>query len=89
MSNAKLAKGILLGAAAGAVLGILFAPDKGSATRKKISGKAGDIKDSIKDKYNNLVDGIAAKFQSTKEEAEALLKKGKEEAPAAMKRALS
>jgi gas vesicle protein len=88
MSNAKLAKGILLGAAAGAVLGILFAPDKGSSTRKKISGKAGDLKDAIKDKYNNLVDGIASKFHSAKEETEALLHRGKDEA-ANMKKALS
>lgn len=33
----------LAGAAAGALLGILFAPDKGSVTRSRISGRAREL----------------------------------------------
>jgi gas vesicle protein len=33
----------LAGAAAGALLGILFAPDKGSVTRGRISGRAREL----------------------------------------------
>jgi gas vesicle protein len=57
--------GILSGMAAGALLGILFAPDKGSNTRKKIKrkgnkyaseakGKAGDVLENLSQKYDNL-----------------------------------
>ena len=37
------------GAAIGGILGILFAPDKGSATREKIADKARDASDTVKD----------------------------------------
>jgi gas vesicle protein len=37
----------LAGAAAGAILGILFAPDKGSVTRSRISGRARQLADNF------------------------------------------
>ncbi|MES2559380.1 MAG: YtxH domain-containing protein [Bacteroidota bacterium] len=47
------------GAAIGATLGILLAPDKGSDTRKKILSKAqdfaDDVTDAAKQKYNDLL----------------------------------
>jgi gas vesicle protein len=42
MSSGKVLLGVLAGVAVGATLGILFAPDKGSNTRKKITQKSDD-----------------------------------------------
>jgi len=54
MNNGKLIVGILAGVAAGALLGILFAPDKGSETRKKIMRKGKQYMDDLKENMNDI-----------------------------------
>jgi gas vesicle protein len=54
MKTNHIALGLLGGIAAGAILGILFAPAKGEETRKKIQQKGSDYADSLKDKFGNL-----------------------------------
>ena len=70
-SSAKVLVALAAGAAIGGVLGILFAPDKGSATREKISDKAKDVTDSIKD----YVAISKEKLEKMKENLEAKLDK--------------
>lgn len=69
MSSGKLLLGVLAGVAAGAVLGILFAPDKGSETRKKIAKKGEDYADGIKEKFNNLLDDLSQKVDGVQAKA--------------------
>ena len=45
---------ILVGAAIGAGIGILFAPDKGSKTRGKIKEGLDDAKHNLQDKYHDV-----------------------------------
>ena len=80
MNNGKLLTGVLLGAAAGAILGVLLAPDKGSETRKKISKTSADFKDSIKQKFNGIVEELTNKYEDAVASAENLVEVGKEEA---------
>jgi len=50
MSKINVAIGAVAGVAAGALVGVLFAPDKGTETRKKISTKSRETADSVKNK---------------------------------------
>lgn len=86
MSSSKIITGILIGAAAGAVLGILFAPEKGSDTRKKIGKKGANLTDSLKSKFNDLVDSISDQIDTAKAEAEDAIAEGKEKASTAKSR---
>jgi gas vesicle protein len=68
MNKTNVAIGVLAGLAVGALLGVLFAPDKGSETRKKLSRKATDTADDMKEKFNEFIEGLDEKFEDGKEE---------------------
>lgn len=70
MSSGKVLLGVLAGVAAGALIGILFAPDKGSETRKKIVEKGEDYVDGIKEKVGGLIDDLGKKVDGVKAKVE-------------------
>ncbi|PVX47874.1 gas vesicle protein [Flavobacterium sp. 103] len=63
MKANKIALGLLGGIAAGAVVGILFAPAKGADTRKKIQQKGSDYADNLKDKLENLSGSLKNNYE--------------------------
>ena len=79
MSTGKVILGTVAGLAIGGILGILFAPDKGSVTRKQILDKGNDYADDLKSKLNEFSDSITEKLQNAKEFAQGLTEDAKAE----------
>ena len=79
MSSGKILLGVLAGIAVGATLGILFAPDKGSSTRRKIAQKSDEYADELGEKFNEFISSVTEKFEAMKEEAARMYKSGKQQ----------
>ena len=90
MKSGKLVLGVLAGLATGAILGILFAPDKGTKTRSKIVGGAKDLAEEFKQKIMDEVAALKSKaedLESLAEEKMSTLKDGIKEKVNAIKEA--
>lgn len=57
---------LFTGFALGLIVGVLFAPDKGTETRKKIATKSGDLKHQFAD----FIDDLASRFEDKADELE-------------------
>lgn len=76
MKTGQLLIGAIVGITAGAVIGILFAPKKGSVTRRFIAQKSTDYVDDMKERFNDNLKIVNQKIDSLKDEVKSLVKKG-------------
>jgi gas vesicle protein len=77
MNSGKVFLGVLAGVAAGALMGILFAPEKGSQTRKQIVSKGEGYADALQGKFDDLAESITNSLKTTRDEAEVFVSKGR------------
>ncbi|MHB8259612.1 MAG: YtxH domain-containing protein [Bacteroidia bacterium] len=76
-NTGKVIGALIVGAAIGAALGILFAPDKGSETRKKILAQGDDLTDGMKEKFNDFLEEIKKEVETVKDKANEFIKDGR------------
>ena len=77
MKNSDVVVGIVSGLAVGTILGVLFAPDKGSNTRRKIAEKGTDLKDNLKGNFNDFVASIEDQYSNFTSNTEEVIEEGK------------
>ena len=77
MNSGKMFLGILAGFAGGALIGLLFAPEKGSRTRRNMMILGDDYTDDLKDKFQEYTQNLAKKYEKRLCEVESMLKLGK------------
>lgn len=58
-NGGKILTALFTGFAAGTVIGVLFAPEKGSDTRGKLNESLADLSDAIKERTEEQLDQIA------------------------------
>ncbi len=75
MKTSRIIMSTLLASAAGVGIGMLFAPQKGSKTRKQISEKNHEYSDYLSDTYHEFVDSVSQPLESIQNETEKLAKK--------------
>lgn len=76
MKKAKFGLGLVLGAIAGVVTGLLAAPKPGKETRKDIKRKAEDMRDDAMDRAEDLKKHAQNKAQDLKERVQEYRNKG-------------
>lgn len=76
--NTKIALGIAGAVAAGAILGMMLAPEKGSDLRKRVKDKASDLADHLNDMVTDGKEKLAGLKKKMMGEANGMLSTAEE-----------
>ena len=77
MKTSNSILGVLGGIGIGVALGVLFAPDKGTETRKKIKNQGSDLSDEIKSKFDDLMDLLGNIVSKSESKGQEMMENGK------------
>lgn len=75
MKSTNLMLGLLAGALVGSVAAILFAPHKGTVTRKIITRKGEEYADLLEEKVDDLLVAIDSQIKDVKKEVAGFIKR--------------
>lgn len=74
MKSYKIVLGVAAGLATGLLLGMLFAPHKGTRTRRRIVRAGSQMGDDLKEKVDAAIDKVHEKYDDAIKQAEVKLK---------------
>lgn len=84
MKSSTIFINTLLATAAGVAIGLLFAPQKGSKSRRNISRKNQEYTDYLSDRFDQFVDSVSHPLESIENETKRIAKKAGERAKKAV-----
>jgi gas vesicle protein len=79
MKPGSILLGAAIGVVAGGLAGLLFAPKKGSVTRRFIAKKGTDYMGGMKERYSESLRNVNQKIDNLKDEVRNMMRKGQKE----------
>ncbi len=80
MSKGNILISVIIGSFVGALMGVLFAPDKGQNTRKQIAKKSDEYGDLVKTEFDDFAKTMRKKYEAALSDTEDIISKGKAKA---------